>query len=417
MGVPGLNEITKVDGVETFDDDDFDVCIIDGSNLISVSLFGYREKYTETNDINEIAQGLINDVVQNIQNRVIGCFQRFHCKKLVLTFDTKEALNYNIQKYWIYENGSIRRNNSVEYEIHQFKEEERQIRKIAKEKTVKNEIFVKNDTNILAFIPTVIHLVVSIFKSDDDIDIIETTDEADFVIKNLAVFYGSLYNSVLVLSEDSDYFILLSDLPNVYKTGIKNIKTGTRKTLPPPVYNVSQLWTNYLGTSDYNIICFVAILAGCDYTSFVSMKKSVYEQNGEKVIIEEPEYKKKTLLAMTNKHHIQTLFTDPCVLKSNRRLKFVQNGYLDGVNYGSTLNLNSLLGIISRIEPELIQMYINIINLYHSWRYINKFVYIEANPAYYIEKLKKRFNIEDLNFDEYLLEDSNSTNISEDVDE
>lgn len=405
MGIPGLNEITKVDGVETFDEDDFDMCIFDGSNLISDLLFGFRNKYRELTDVGSIVQGLIEDVVEDIQRRINKCFRIFHCKKCILTFDTKETLNYNIQKYWIYEDEHIYRNDSVEYEVHQFKEEERRIRKINHEKTIKKKAFVDNDPNIMSLMGVIIHLVTNVYKGDDDIDIIETTDEADFVIRTLAVFYGSSYESILVISEDSDYFILLADLANVYKTGVKNIKISPTRSIPPPIFNVSQLWMNYIGTTDYNIICFVALLAGCDYTSFVSKKKSIYEQNGERIVVEELECKKKTLLGMSNKGHFQTLFTNPYLLKTNRRLKFVRDGCLDDIDGGDKLDLNTLLNIINRIEPGLIQTYINIINLYHSWRYINKFKYIEPNPKHHIEKIKKKFDIEELNFDKYLWEE------------
>lgn len=404
MGIPGLNEITKVDGVETFDDGEFEMCIFDGSNLVSDLLFGFRNKYREITDVGTIVQCLIDDIVEDIQRRINKCFQRYNCKKCILTFDTKESLNYNIQKYWIYEDEHIQRNKSIEYEIHQFKEEERRIRKINHEKTIQKKTFVDNDPNIMSLMGVIIHLITNIYKTDDDIDIIETTDEADFVIRNLAVFYGSSYDSILVISEDSDYFILLSDLANVYKTGVKNIKISPTRSIPPPIFNVSQLWMNYIGTTDYNIICFVGILAGCDYTSFVSKKKSIYEQNGERIVVEELECKKKTLLAVkgTRDHNIQLLFTNPYLLKTNKRLKFIQQHYLDDIDCEDGLNLNTLLDIISKIEPELIQTYINIINLYHSWRYINKFKYIEPDPIHHIEKIKKKFDIEELNFNQYL---------------
>ena len=70
MGIKGLNEITKVPGVKTFNDKKFDTIIIDGSNLISIFLYGCRNSLTDETDIPYILSELIKGVVKLFEFKI-----------------------------------------------------------------------------------------------------------------------------------------------------------------------------------------------------------------------------------------------------------------------------------------------------------------------------------------------------------
>ena len=84
---------------------------------------------------------------------------------------------------------------------------------------------------------------------------IKAISEADFVIKNLAASYNE--QPVLVMSRDSDYYVLLSDLKNVYKTDI---------SIGKAIHYPNQIWNEILG---FNItqkqLSYVVTLIGNDY--------------------------------------------------------------------------------------------------------------------------------------------------------
>lgn len=91
-----------------------------------------------------------------------------------------------------------------------------------------------------------------------DIQCIFSESEADFVIKNIAYMFNS--QPVLVCSTDTDYLVLLSDLPNVYKTQLTRIKESG-------IFYPYELWRTQFGeqlTADE--IFALATIAGNDYT-------------------------------------------------------------------------------------------------------------------------------------------------------
>ena len=365
MGIKGLNEITKVNGVKTFNNKKFDVIIIDGSNLISIFLYGCRNSLVEETDIHYILSELIKGVVKLFEYKIQNFKRKYKPKEIIITFDTHEKLKYNIIKYFKYDEKlkKIVINGQFEMEEFDFKEAERQKRQEAKSRTIESDIFVKVDSNIMSVVPAIINILSEQYKNNEFITIIETQDEADFVIKNLVYFYSIFDKDILIVSEDTDYFILLCEFPRAYKIGA--FQKSTTK-----IYNISQLWENYLGTTDYQEIIFIGILAGCDYTVH------------------------KTYLAFNDKCYYKLLYNNPNVLKENKRLQFVKNGHCILYENSQLEKYSYLLKIIETMTTgEIIQM-VNILNLYHSWRYINRFNYIQPKIEPEIDYLKKRFNLE-----------------------
>lgn len=365
MGIQGLNEITKVDGVKTFNNKKFDTIIMDGSNLIAVFLYGCRNSLVDETDISYILSELIKGVVKLFEYKIQNFKRKYHPKDIIITFDTHERLEYNVIKYFKYDKQSkkIVINGEFEMEEFDFKEAERQKRQEAKLKTTESDVFVKVDSNVMSVVPMIIDILANQYNEDQLISIVETQDEADFVIKNLVYFYSNLDRDVLVISEDSDYFILLCEFPRAYKM-------GARRKFSDNIYNVSQLWENYLKTSDYQEIVFVGLLAGCDYTLH------------------------KTYLPFNENGYYRLLYNNPNILKENKRIHFVRDGHCVSSDDSEFEKFFYFLKIIETLsEEEIIQM-VNILNLYHSWRYINHFKYIRPEIDRKIDYLKKRYKLE-----------------------
>lgn len=87
------------------------------------------------------------------------------------------------------------------------------------------------------------------------IHFIQAISEADLVITDLAGIFN--YDKVVVCSRDTDYFILLSDIPNVYKS---DIFIGN-------YYLVSEMWKQLSENITYEDIIAIATLSGSDYTN------------------------------------------------------------------------------------------------------------------------------------------------------
>jgi hypothetical protein len=82
--------------------------------------------------------------------------------------------------------------------------------------------------------------------------------ETDFVIRSLALARADEDNEVLVLSVDTDYLVLLSDVEHAY---LKKIQTNERRVLYP-----YEIWREALGEElAFEQIVKLAIVFGCDY--------------------------------------------------------------------------------------------------------------------------------------------------------
>ena len=91
----------------------------------------------------------------------------------------------------------------------------------------------------------------------DGIKIVDAIDEADLVIKNIANEFDEDV-SILILSTDTDYNILFSDMPNVDVASLMNINT---------IYNPHNCWKQILGDAfSYDAVIRFAPLLGNDYT-------------------------------------------------------------------------------------------------------------------------------------------------------
>ena len=91
----------------------------------------------------------------------------------------------------------------------------------------------------------------------ETVTFIRAISEADFVIKNLANIYND--KPVLVMSEDTDYVLLLSDIENAYKTSIKTKQA---------IYYPYEFWKTTINDQiTYDELIYITTLIGNDYVN------------------------------------------------------------------------------------------------------------------------------------------------------
>lgn len=191
---------------------------------------------------------------------------------------------------------------------------------------------------------------------------IKAISEADFVIKNLAASYNE--QPVLVMSRDSDYYVLLSDLKNVYKTDI---------SIGKAIHYPNQIWNEILG---FNItqkqLSYVVTLIGNDYVGheqLLSMTDDT-DKNINKI---------KGLLNISGGFKTE-------ILKS--RMKKIKS--LITIDPNDVTTNNEFDSIINNIEdPNLRDQYKNSIIIYDSWMLNFDFVILDTNEDE-IEELMRR---------------------------
>lgn len=121
---------------------------------------------------------------------------------------------------------------------------------------IKEFLYICNKSNFTDFEFTKHNILNHISDNvSSHIHFIQAISEADLVITDLAGIFN--YDKVVVCSRDTDYFILLSDIPNVYKTDI----------FIRDYYLVTELWKQIDDNITYDDIIAIATLSGSDYTN------------------------------------------------------------------------------------------------------------------------------------------------------
>lgn len=297
MGIEKLNTLlinaTQYEGK-------FDTIIIDGSNLlitfISAVVSGIKKKnyYAPWNTFNldlirilyEIIHQTTDSILLNL-NLIRRCLLNKN-GKIIFIVDS------NIEPSYITYNNKILYLKSEERKARKQKQDRsklinEEIEKIKLEYGIfigdscinENEIinlfsqldYFNNVGNYLKLIPIILH---NVMKNVDNITFIQAISEADFVIKNLANIYND--HPVLIMSEDTDYILLLSDIENVYKTSIK---------VKQPIYYPYEFWKEIINEQiSYDKLIYITTLMGNDYVghkTFLTMDTKNNEKNINKI--------------------------------------------------------------------------------------------------------------------------------------
>lgn len=132
------------------------------------------------------------------------------------------------------------------------------------EEIFNQQYFFSQIGNQLILLDIVINEAIKKIKTKNvNVECIFSESEADFVIKYIAYMCNS--QPVLVCSKDTDYFVLLAELKNVYKTTITNIKDSG-------IFYPYELWrTLFSDQITIEQIYALATIAGNDYTIHESL--------------------------------------------------------------------------------------------------------------------------------------------------
>lgn len=121
---------------------------------------------------------------------------------------------------------------------------------------IHNTTFLNNVSNVNKIIH---HVTDSLNNENPNVKFIQAIDEADLVIKNIC---SKLIGNIVVISRDTDYKILLSDLPNCY-TADSNFND---------IYNPYEVWKKFFNRDEiyknntyYSYIVRCSALFGNDY--------------------------------------------------------------------------------------------------------------------------------------------------------
>lgn len=310
MGIKKLNELFKQCKREP-KNKYYSTIIYDGSNIIFQVLcseFSQLKKngllIAEWNAVNLNLASQITSLIATSTNTIVELikpqFEANSVEKIYFVIDPATSPNYKIETNYSYNHkyeyligDELSKNIPIELNI---KADEQETRKKAQSKDEKreqqsnninmfsklseeqkelllkvfNQAYMFNDISELMKLSSyVIKSVLSSLK-DFEFYIIEAIDEADLVIKNIAYTECDKNEPILVVSADTDYNVLFSDMPNVDTTSLMN-----RGFVYNPYSCWQQLFVNYKQLFEYKYIIRLAPLFGNDYT----VKESILAAN------------------------------------------------------------------------------------------------------------------------------------------
>lgn len=329
MGVQGLNNIIKKCPSETRTT--YKRIIIDGSNLVFTKLsrslsqlkksFPIDDWKSVDKDIIFQTRFIIDSSVNDIINFVNYCKSRYSAEEVFLVLDPTKTPGYIVNsnmKFAPLEDGTdqllkdckytgtilhedeIQNGTTIEFNIKSDEQETRKKRN-SKSELINNELgkidnlgikgegnvdvlksiyqqsfFYNSTSELIKLIRPVMYKVEREFV-DENVFIIDAEDEADLVIKNIAMnniglestLEGDFYT--LVMSADTDYYILFADSPKVHATTLMNNS---------PIYSPYRCWNVFLEDAySYDAVIRVAPLLGNDYTTHESIITAVRSAN------------------------------------------------------------------------------------------------------------------------------------------
>ena len=303
MGVEKLNKLLEhVKTTYTYDTCKPNTIIIDGNNLLynrTAAVYNsYLNRYynAEFETPNEGILQQLFYITKSVVNSIVATI-KFMCsvavgeKNIFIVFDPPKTALYNIPGVGLIEckeDEEEKRKNSKNSLL--LNKRNRIINIIKNDYENPEEItdiynqlsYFQNDKNIKKLYTTIKNELLYSFNVIDKTEIcnihesmelsthvhfIQSISEADLVICNLTQMFN--YAPILICSADSDYFVLCSNVKNVYKTDI---------TTKKPIYNTYDMWRETYGPNiTFEDIIHLATLAGNDYTSHSMLCGFKYE--------------------------------------------------------------------------------------------------------------------------------------------
>lgn len=298
MGVKDLNIILNNLPKESITKH-HDVVIIDGSNLIFQTLTSQLGKMKKNNIIikqwNSFDLPLLSQIIYIIQNSIndisnlLNKYLENGVKEIFIVMDPHQTPSYKINtsmsynhnyEFVITDDKSLSNGQTIEVNIKVAEQEARRKRN-SKAENVQKEInyirqlknltdeeietlinifkqsFCLNNNSELLSLSWIVLKNIDVIFRKHEVKIINAIDEADLVIKNIANEFDKNV-SILVLSMDTDYNILFSDMPNVDVSSL--IKHDS-------IHNPYKCWKILLGKAfSYQTVIRISPILGNDYT-------------------------------------------------------------------------------------------------------------------------------------------------------
>ena len=298
MGILKLNDLFKSCQTEELNKH-YNIIIIDGSNMIFQTLCAQLSQMKKSgllisqwDTINADLLTQISYIIKYSVERIHDTIQQYYdngAEEIVLVLDPADTPNYLFSPSFSYNHKyqdildrDLQKGVDVVLNI---KSDEQEKRRIAADKTKAKDDFIHEIETFDVLDETQKTQLIEVFKqsytfnetrellrlgkyvlkevyrtfNDKPFKIIDAIDEADLVIKNIAAEYDS-DKLILVLSADTDYNVLFSDMPNVDTCSL--IKRYI-------IYNPHRCWHSLFKDSacfDYDHILRCAALFGNDYT-------------------------------------------------------------------------------------------------------------------------------------------------------
>lgn len=307
MGVENLQKIIKTYG-NPMKAKHYTAAIIDGNNLFFTHLAAIIGGFYKNSNILEF-EGFNNNVidqlvhvlteVRNVSIRYIEWVKKAdNVDSIYIVFDPNNSPSYKINANMIYLGEDMTLDESEYKElllgdddekIMLLKEDEQAKRKKAQSRSKMNQVnanidkmelpedmkvilkniakqssyfSVTNGTNYIKLMPLAISIIYSAVHEREltNIHFIQSTVEADLSIKNLALdLLNDGADNILILSSDTDYYILFGDTPQAYCRSIIKNNLDT--------YNPVQVFRALFGNQySYDAVIRLAPILGNDYT-------------------------------------------------------------------------------------------------------------------------------------------------------
>jgi hypothetical protein len=300
MGIKDLNKFVQQVGHPIKKKIDFKTIIIDGNNLlISYLSKSYSSIKSKNYDLFKQLENMISSTIQCIKNLIYSLKRRYKDVDIIIVFDPIKTPIYRIEKD---ESETIEENkNESKDEDKPFKELDLKKETQNKRRERMNNSKVQNLIEQIKFetgenfeeSEPLIQCVEQMFYYSDMSNILKLTDliknilnselvnlgiysiqsisEADLVIKYIS---SISFKPCLVMSKDTDYFVLLSDIKNVYKSEL-----STDSNIYYPLKLWKKINLNPLEFEDLKKIFLISSMTGNDYnvqTSLIKPDKDIY---------------------------------------------------------------------------------------------------------------------------------------------
>lgn len=319
MGIVGLNKLiqyydTKNKGQSINNKKlKFNTAIIDANNIICIFLNATFKSMKDNHTINNIIYNpllcqlheIIVSTIRATTNYINAVHRRLTNEhNVILVFDPIQTPKYNIVVESFKSNTYTKNNETNELKLQEqlnrskvrsdkYKKEVDKLNSADIPETSKRLLHqlthFDNQDNLMKLISIVQNELLYIYGKteeselklerwlmfSDDIQFIQSISEADLTIYNLCLLFN--YDSTIIYSRDTDYYVLCADLDNVYKTDALTNR---------PVYNIRDIWTSCFDDKiTFDDIISIATICGNDYTAKayliefeISKIKALYER-------------------------------------------------------------------------------------------------------------------------------------------